>query len=206
MKVVCIIQARLGSERLPNKVLLQVPPDSGVSMLERVIRKCLLATRVDEVVVVTPDVFLARICDLCRVDCYVKKWPERDVLREYVAAATATKADIIVRVTADCPLIEPEIIDGCVEEYLKNNADLIYNTDETMGQVAGEGSDVEVLGANILAFANLSASPTEREHVTGWVRRLCNCRQVNILRTGVRSINTPEDYEWLCDYLKKSGA
>jgi len=202
-KVVAIIQARLGSERLPNKVLLQIPPESGVSMLEMVIRKALLAKTVDEVVVVTPDKELVKICRMCGVRYFVKDFEERDVLREYFEASDDEDADVIVRVTADCPLIRPEIIDDVIGDFLKGFTDISYNTDESTGQLNGEGSDIEAFSPMALVKAHLSAKGDEREHPTLWIRRNMKTRFVPGAPLGLKSVNTYQDYLDICRIISK---
>lgn len=203
MRIVCIIQARLSSERLPGKVLLQIPPESGVSMLEMVIRKCKLAKTVDTVVVVTPDKELGKVCRMLNVNYYVKGWPERDVLREYYEAAKAFCADVVVRVTADCALIQPKVIDEVVEDFLQGGADICYNTDEQSGQLDGDGSDVEIFSSDTLEYAfKNAANQDEHEHVTLFMRRHMRSRKTPSCCLGIRSVNTMEDYQWVCGYIK----
>jgi len=206
-KVVAIIQARLGSERLPNKVLLQIPPESGVSMLEMVIRKALLAKTVDEVVVVTPDKELVKICKMCGVNYFVKSWSERDVLREFYFAAEIFRPDVIVRLTADCPLLRPEEIDRCVNTFKERETiyvDILYNTDESTGQLNGEGSDVEVFWNVSLCLAfQCAEKPEEREHATLWMRNYLRTKFLDSAPLGLKSVNTYQDYLDVCRIISK---
>ena len=173
-------------------------------MLELVIRKCLLATKVDEVVVVTPDKELMKICRMCGVRCYVKTFEGRDVLREYYEAAYAENADLIVRVTADCPLLLPGEIDRCIEVFINSGkVHLAYNTDESTKQLNGEGSDCEVFWYDALVTAHRKATGDEREHVTTYMRRTMQTLFVPGAPLGITSINTREGYQWLCERLKK---
>ena len=201
MKIIAIIQARLGSERLPNKVLLQIPRNSGMSMLELVVRKALLGRSLNDVLVVTPDRFIAVLCNRWRVKAYMPYWKERDVLREFYVAATDLQANVILRLTADCPLLQTAMIDNIVEEYLSNPVDLVYNTDENTGQLNGEGSDVEVMSYDALEKAHNNAKGEAREHVTLWIRQHLTTRFVPCASLGIRSVNTQEDYEWVCAHL-----
>lgn len=170
--IIAIIQARLASTRLPNKVLMEVVP--GISMLEMVIRKVRLAMSLHTMIVTTPDEALcwrAMSWDTL-VHCWREK--ERDVLSECLGAAVKSVANLpyghdrnpaIVRITADCPLIRPEIIDKCVQEFIDRDVDLVYNSFESTG---ADGSDVEVFSMSALLQANKNAS--EREHPTVWMR------------------------------------
>ncbi|HIJ71128.1 MAG TPA: NTP transferase domain-containing protein [Planctomycetes bacterium] len=202
MKVLAIIQARLGSKRFPNKVLAQIPPESGVSMLEMVVRKACLATTVDDVVVVTPDKQIATMCGRWNIRAYMPSWNERDVVREFYEAARAEKADAIVRLTADCPLLQPQEIDRVVREYKAGNYDIVCNTDESTGQLNGEGSDVECFSSFALHLANVFAIRDMREHVTTWMRKyLITYKMTPSPVLGIKSINTLEDYKWVCSYF-----
>jgi len=212
-KVLAIIQARLGSKRFPHKILAQIPPESGVSMLEMVVRKVRLATLVDEVIVVTPDEKVVELCKMWNVQAYLPSWEGRDVTREFYAAWMTecedsarfreVKYPVIVRITADCPLIQPEIIDECIEFYLGHDTELVYNTDESTGQLNGEGSDVEVFSYVALKWAYEKAElPEEREHVTLWMRRHFKALLVPCQELGILSVNTIEDYKKVCEIVK----
>jgi spore coat polysaccharide biosynthesis protein SpsF (cytidylyltransferase family) len=118
MKVVATIQARMGSTRLPGKVLLDW---AGEPMLARVIERIRRAETVDEVVVATT----VRPSDHPIADlCVERNWAccrgsENDVLDRYYQTAVAHQADVVVRITSDCPLIEPAIVDRVVREFLE---------------------------------------------------------------------------------------
>lgn len=201
-KIIAIIQSRLGSTRLPNKALLQIPPESGMSMLEMVVRKCLLATRLDDVAVVTPDRFIDNLASRWNVKSFMPFWNGRDVVREFYEAAKSSEADVVVRITADCALIRPDIIDQCVEKFLENDVDICFNTDESTGQLEGEGSDVECFSFEALKQAYYNAENEEREHVTLYIRKNLKTLFVPIHALGIRSVNTIEDYKFVCDYVR----
>ena len=211
MSTIAIIQARLGSERLPNKVLLQIPPESGVSMLEMVVRKVLLAAMVDDVCVVTPDQKIHDLCARWNIDAFMPDFEGRDVVREYYLAVKTLIIEKhgfpmpynkIVRITADCPLIRPGIIDKCIEAYGDNKVDLVYNTDESTGQLNGEGSDVEVFSYEALKQAFYKAVGEEREHPTLWIRRNMKTLFFPCAPFGIRSVNTREDFNFVCKYVE----
>lgn len=208
MSCTAIIQARLGSERFPLKVLQQIPPESGVSMLEMVVKKVCLATKVDEVVVTTPDRMIAVLCNRWQIPACAWAFKERDVLREYYETARTRNLHfdpeaIIVRVTADCPLISPEIIDYMVKDFLNDPVDITFNTDESTSQLAGEGSDVEVFSYAALEKAHKEAKGEEREHPTLWMRRNLKTRHFYCSELGIRSVNTPEDYAFVCKRVRE---
>lgn len=201
-KIIAIIQARLGSIRLPNKVLLQIPPNSGVSMLEMVVRKAMLATKVNEVCVVTPDLFISKMCSRWGIMAYMPYWKGRDVLREFYFAAQHNNLhfegrDAIVRLTADCPMLDPEIIDKCVEKFLESDVDLVYNSIDETG--FADGQDVEVFNYITLAKALTQAKDEQdREHVTRYIRRNMRCLHAPYGDNSTLSVNTREDYEKIC--------
>ena len=126
MRVVGIVQARVGSTRLPGKVLADV---RGKPMLARVIERLQRAESIDEVVIATtPHERDRPIAELAaRVGCRCCTGDEEDVLARYLTAARESNAGIIVRVTSDCPLIDPAQIDATVSLYFRENADYAAN-------------------------------------------------------------------------------
>lgn len=203
-KVVAIIQARLNSTRLPNKVLLKIPPDSGITCLGRVIERVKSCNLVDEIVLTTPDRELRKIARDYGIACQLY-YGKRDVLREYLSAAAGKeKTDIIVRITGDCPLIDPEIIDQCIDEFLDSDVDLVFNTDEDNSQLNGEGSDVEVFSFDALQQThNRAKTSDDREHVCWWMRRNLRTKMVPMRKMGIKSLNTWEDYQDICKIYEK---
>lgn len=205
MKTVAIIQARLGSQRLPNKVLLEVVP--GISMLEMVVRKAWLATLVHEVIVTSPDF---KICTVTRLFCghtaVYQYSGKRDVVREYWAAATQHNLQDmnlmgpIVRLTADCPLLRPQEIDKCIQAFLDNEVDLVYNT-ECEKDMTGDGLDVEVFSRGALEMAHKYSK--DREHVTSWMRKELKTLFVPAPEFEGCSVDTQEDYERVCEIMRR---
>lgn len=168
MRVVAIIQARMGSTRLPGKVLLDL---AGAPVLARVINRCRRAATLDEVVVATTILGGDdAIVDLCQT----QNWPsfrgsEDDVLDRYYRAAMNSQTDVVVRITADCPLIDPELIDLTVEKFLEGEAcDYASNTLGAM--TYPRGLDVEVFSFTALERAwQEDRNPAWREHVTPYI-------------------------------------
>ena len=165
-KVVAIIQARMGSTRLPGKVLLEL---AGRTMLGRVVRRVRLAGLVDEVVVATTNAPADDpIVDECRrlpVACF--RGSEHDVVERYHRAAAAYRADVVVRITADCPLIDPEVTDHVIRAFLQHRPDYASNT---LHRTYPRGLDTEVFTAAALARACHEASePYQRTHVTPYI-------------------------------------
>ncbi len=166
MRVVAIIQARMGSTRLPGKVLKDL---GGESVLARVVNRTRRATLLDEVVVATSvlpaDDAIARECESLKVACF--RGDEADVLDRYYRAAQKFAADAIVRITADCPLIDPELIDAAIRSSRDQKADYASNA---LVLTYPRGLDVEVFTADALARAWSAAKEEyQREHVTPYL-------------------------------------
>jgi len=125
-RVVAIIQARMSSSRLPGKVLRDI---SGRAMLARVISRTSRATTVSQVLVATTtdssDDPVVAWCDLIGVSC--TRGSLLNVLDRYYQAASQAKADVVVRITGDCPVIAPDLIDDCVNTLLKGSFDFTCN-------------------------------------------------------------------------------
>lgn len=199
-RVVCVVQARMTSTRLPGKILLRL---GNSIVLEHVIRRCRRARRVDEVVVAAPDLpSSAPIETECRrLDVRFVGGPEHDVLERYRLAAEATGADYVVRVTSDCPLLEPSFIDACLMELLASastEAPYDYFSDVEPRRLP-RGLDVEVFSAHALRRAAAEAtSISDREHVTGYLRTSGKFKTGGLQPTGDFSqlrwtLDTPED-------------
>jgi spore coat polysaccharide biosynthesis protein SpsF len=167
-KIVAIIQARVGSTRLPRKVLKNIV---GKPMLWHVIDRVKRATLVDEIVLAATrkeeDKPLLKLAKESGVNSY--EGSENDVLDRYFQAATKFGADAIVRITADCPLIDPEVVDKVVKIFLDGGFDYISNTAKLSYP---DGLDVEVFSCDTLESAwKDSRKLSEREHVTPYIRK-----------------------------------
>jgi spore coat polysaccharide biosynthesis protein SpsF (cytidylyltransferase family) len=167
MSTVAVIQARCGSTRFPRKVLA---PLQGRPMLAHIIDRVSRATLVDRVVVATTD---GRIDDEVATLAHasgagVTRGPEDDVLTRYVMAAREHDADVIVRITADCPLTDPAIVDSIIRARSDDDADYASNVEPP---TFPEGYDCEVFTHACLMRIDQDAKLAyEREHVTVRVR------------------------------------
>ena len=122
-KVVAIVQARMGSSRLSGKVL---KPLGGSTVLESLINRLKNSSTIDQIVIATSiEKRDAKIVELFK-DSNIKvfKGSENDVLSRYIETATQTDADIIVRVTGDCPFTDPKLVDDCVNKIIDSNLDM----------------------------------------------------------------------------------
>jgi spore coat polysaccharide biosynthesis protein SpsF len=166
-RTVAIVQARMGSSRLPGKVLRDI---HGEPMLYRVLNRIQSAIHVDDIVVATTG----RLEDEC-ISKLASTWgfqsfrgSEEDVLDRYYKAARLSGAELIVRITADCPLTAPDLIDHAIEEMLSSHADYVSNS-RPHGTYP-EGLDVEVIRFEALQRAWREAVQiSEREHVTPYI-------------------------------------
>jgi spore coat polysaccharide biosynthesis protein SpsF len=169
-KVIAIIQARMGATRLPGKVLEDIV---GQPMVARVVNRACRAKMLNAVVIATTtqlaDNIIVRLCK--DRGWFFFRGSKEDVLDRYYQAATAFQADVIVRVTSDCPLIEPKIIDKVVSKFLSHYPEVEYASN-TVVRTFPRGLDVEVM-----SFAALERAWQEdrnlswREHVTPYIWR-----------------------------------
>lgn len=166
-KTVAIIQARMGSTRLRKKVLMDIGEEP---MLWHVYDRATCASLLDEVVIATStepgDDAIEAFCEERRIPYH--RGDEADVLDRYYQAATAVDAETVVRLTADCPLLSPPVIDRTVRKYNASDCEYVSNTLE---YTHPDGLDVEVFGADTLETAWREATdPAEREHVTPYMK------------------------------------
>lgn len=170
MKIGVIIQARMGSTRLPGKVLKKI---KGKTVLAHVIERTLQSKEVDEVIIATTvnrrDDAIVEEAILNGV--VVFRGSEDDVLERYYGAATASSLDIIVRVTSDCPLIDPFVIDDLVKVYMKGRYNIATNASADLSKrTYPRGLDVEVFSMKELKLAYVNAEEKyQREHVTPYI-------------------------------------
>lgn len=165
MSVIAIIQARTGSSRLPGKVLMDI---AGTTMLAQVVQRVRRARTIDQVVIATSthasDDEIVREAD--RLGTGIHRGSETDVLDRYLGAARKYGASVVVRVTSDCPLLEPAVIDRVVDA-LRSDVDYASNTHQ---RTYPRGLDVEALFRETLErIASVATSAQAREHVTAYI-------------------------------------
>ncbi|MFZ1322150.1 MAG: glycosyltransferase family protein [Ignavibacteria bacterium] len=199
MKTVAFIAARMGSERLPGKVL---KPLSGIPSLIHIFNILREVKNIDDFAVVTTilkeDDIIEEICNENGVICI--RGSVHDVLDRFRAASEITNADVIVRVTGDDPLMDPEIIDRVITEHRSGDFDYTSNIEE---RTYPRGMDTEVINFGALEKCwRESADKDDHEHVTLYIRR--NPEMFNI--KSVKKHGAPVDDLRLCldteeDYL-----
>lgn len=170
MKTTAIIQARMGSTRLPGKVLKIL---MGKTVLQHVIERVQQVSSIDEIVIATTtlnqDDLIVNEAAKCGVNHF--RGSEEDVLARYYWAAKNSNADIVVRITSDCPLIDPVVTDKIIEFYQKHNYDLVTNAGSDLSQrTYPRGLDTEVFSFDVLETAFYKADKQyQREHVTPYI-------------------------------------
>lgn len=198
MKTVIIVQARMTSTRLPGKVLL---PLAGEPMLVRLLERLRRVQRAHGLVIATTtnatDDAIAALCAQRGVPCH--RGSEHDVLSRYAEAARLHGADAVVRITSDCPLIDPVLIDQLIATFEAGDNDYVSNM---LPPTWPYGMAVEVFSAAALAQAHAEATQAaEREHVTPFIYwhperyRLRNVASPVDLSHHRWTVDTPEDYE-----------
>ena len=199
MRVVAIIQARMGSTRLPGKVLMAL---AGEPILARVVNRTQRAETLHEVVVATT----LRAADNAIADlCVERKWPcfqgsDEDVLDRYYHAAIAHKAEVVVRITSDCPLIEPGIVDQLVREFVDLQPHVDYACNVLPRRTFPRGLDTEVMRFEVLEQAwREDLNLASREHVTPYIHRNPDVFRIHGVMNDVDyshmrwTVDTPED-------------
>lgn len=205
MKTLVSIQARTGSTRLPNKVIL---PLAGAPMLERMIQRVLAATTDFSVIVATSidkeDDPIRELCRAIDVKCF--SGSPTDLLDRHFQAASDVGADVVVRIPSDCPLIDPAIIDRVLGFYSRHADDYDF-VSNVHPPTYPDGNDVEVVPLSVLATAWKEAiHPREREQISPF---FCERRDrfrignvewesgLNYSRTHRWTVDYPEDYEFV---------
>jgi spore coat polysaccharide biosynthesis protein SpsF len=191
MRVVAIIQARMGSSRLPGKVLTDL---GGAPMLTHVVRRLAAARSVSEVVVATTTATAddAVAAAARKLGVGVHRGSETDVLARFLGAAREAAAEAIVRVTADCPLLDAEVVDQVIQA-LTRDVDYASNTHE---RTFPRGLDVEAVHRDVLErLGRLGTSPAAREHVTAFIMEHPQLFQI----AQVRADTDDSDLRWTVD-------
>lgn len=166
MRIVAIVQARMGSTRLPGKVLMDL---NGSTVLARVIIRLRRATLVDRVVIATTDsladVAIVQECQRYGVACF--RGSENDVLDRYYQTARAYDADVVVRITSDCPAIDSDLVDETIQAFRDQYSDYASNV---LPRTYPRGLDTEVFRMGSLERAWAEACELhQREHVTPYL-------------------------------------
>lgn len=202
----CIAQARMSSSRLPNKTLMKL--DKKNTVLDFVINQLLHSKAIDKIVIATTnlkedDIIENHVKNL-KVDCF--RGDPNDVLDRYYQCAKKYSFKTIVRITCDCPLIDPNIVDLVVEKYKNTKCDFATNT---LHRTFPYGTEVEVFSFEALEKSWKNAKkPSEREHVTPFIRdpqnkfRLENIERQNDLSHLRYTIDRIDDLKLVKEIIK----
>lgn len=197
MKVVAIVQARMGSTRMPNKVM---KPIAGVPMIELLLARLARSSEIDQIVLATStdERNTPLIEHVQKLGYTCVRGSENDVLDRYLVAARQAQADVVVRITGDCPLIDPGLVDQAIAQFRMENLDYLSN-----GAPASypDGLDTEVFTLQALERAgHESQDPFEHEHVTPYLRKP-GLFKTGVMRhsedlSGLRwTVDEPADFE-----------
>jgi len=206
--IIAIIQARMGAERLPGKVLMDIV---GRPMLWHVINRIKHSEYINKIIIATTtnkyDEQIEDFCKTYNIDFY--RGSEDDVLDRYYQAAKLWNADIIVRITSDCPLIDSEIIDKVICSYLKNKNNF-NGSSNTIKRTYPRGLDTEVISFSTLERVwNDAKKDYQREHVTIYIYehldqfKMCSVENKENLSSFRWTVDEEKDLEFVRTIYKK---
>ena len=166
MKIGAIVQARMGSTRLPNKVM---KPINGVPMIELLLNRLSHSKELDQIIVATStderNIPLVEHVISCGYKC--EQGDETNVLKRYISAGKKHQIDVIVRITGDCPLVDPELVDECIRRFKIKQVDYFSNISPA---TYPDGLDIEVFTLAALEKVMLETKdPFDQEHVTPYI-------------------------------------
>ncbi len=204
MKIVAIVQARTGSVRLPNKVMKLI---NGIPMIEILLKRLNNSKNINKIVLATSkDIRNKNLINHVQnlgFDC--TQGSELDVLDRYLQAAKQSKADAVVRITGDCPLVDPVLVDECIHNFKEFNVDYYSNT---ISPTFPDGLDIEVFKFGALKkAANESTKFSHREHVTSYIKETDVFSKINHSNNQNLSelrwtVDDPEDFDVISNVFK----
>jgi len=178
INILAIVQARMGSTRLPGKVLMEI---NGKPLIEILLNRLSKSNKIQKIIIATSidknnDPLVEKVN---KIGFEVYRGSEENVLKRYFEAASLFKARAVVRITGDCPIIDPQIVDKVINLYEKNNIDYASNINPP---TYPDGLDVEVFSFESLEEAYLKAkNKEEMEHVTPYLRNNPELKQKNLI-------------------------
>ena len=196
MKIVAIIQARMGSTRLPNKVMKLI---GGIPMIELLLARVAQSKSINQIIVATSfdSKNITLLEHVEKLGYFCERGSEDDVLDRYFNAAKKHNADLVVRITGDCPLLDHDLIDDAIAQFKREGVDYISNASEP---TFPDGLDIEVFSYEALKKAHEDAREIfDREHVTPYLRNsgkfktsvIRNDKDLSSLRW---TVDEPEDF------------
>lgn len=213
MKAVAIIQARMGSRRLPGKVMKTLGGDSVLAQVVKRVRTCSL---LDDIVIATTDSAddMAIVAEAERLGLASFRGSSDDVLARYCGAAHMAAAEIVVRVTSDCPLFDGFLLQQMLVEFnaLQQRWQPCDYLSNSLERTYPRGLDAEIFSRAALEEAAANATEAhEREHVTPYIYhhaekfRLCHFKAAKDLSELRWTLDTPEDYQFLAEVFTRLG-
>ena len=198
MRIIAIVQARMGSTRLPNKVML--PVNVNTPMIGALLSRLNRSKEIDQIILATStdqrnNPLVKYVSELGYI---VFQGSENDVLNRCYEAAKPHNPDIVVRITGDCPLVDSEIVDSVIQKYKSSDVDYVSNTNPP---TYPDGLDVEVFSFSALKTSWKEAETSfEREHVTPYIRESGKFKTANVTNSIDFSserwtVDEPEDYK-----------
>lgn len=197
MKIVALVQARMGSTRLPNKVM---KPIGGIPMIELLLTRLAKSKKIDQIIVATSvdERNIPLVEHVRKLGYTCEQGSENDVLERYAQAAEKHKADVVVRITGDCPLVDPDLVDEVIRQFKATNVDYFSNVSPP---TYPDGLDIEVFTFKALEQTSReTADPFDREHVTPYLRKsgkfktaaMQHSEDLSVLRW---TVDEPADFE-----------
>ena len=177
MKIAAIVQARMGSSRFPGKVMKLI---QDTPMIEILIKRLSKSKLINQIIVATSindeNTPLVNHLESMNIECEIGS--EEDVLSRYYNAAKKNQVDVVVRITGDCPLVDADLVDRCIREFVDKDVSYVSNVSPC---TFPDGLDVEVFSFEALEDAYLkNTHSTEKEHVTPYIINSDNYKKSNI--------------------------
>lgn len=214
-KILCIVQARMTSKRLPGKVLLKI--NKNFNFLEFLVHRLKKSKKISQIVIACSknkkDNKIITVCK--KLDVHYFRGSELNVLSRFYEAAKQYKADVILRITSDCPFTDPKLIDKFLNIFMKSNYDYFSNTKP---RSFPDGLDIEIFNFKTLKQAKKNSnSKSDLEHVTPFMLRskkikkgnfklkknysklritLDNSKDLKLIKEMALSINPKKYFSW----------
>lgn len=208
MKIAAIIQARMGSTRLSGKVMKDL---NGKTVLSHVIERVRQSKLIEDIIIATTIHERDNIIETEAINygSKVYRGSEDDVLSRYYFAAKENNVDTIIRITSDCPLIDPNVIDEIIKFYLKGNYDLVTNAGSDLTQrTYPRGLDTEIFSFEVLENAFINGKESyHREHVTPFIYE--HSKKIYYFKNKVDyskyrwTLDTEEDYKLISEIYNR---
>ena len=194
--ITCILQARMGSTRLPGKTMEKITKDKRV--IDFVVEQLKFSKMIEKIIVAIPDSTEDDVTynHLLSRKIQTYRGSSKNVLDRYYQCAKNIHSSVIVRVTADCPLIDPEIVDKVITKFIKNKFDYVSNTHP---RTFPYGTETEVFSFNALEKTwNETSNDFDREHVTPYFYKNPNKFSIG----NVTQEKNQSNYRWTVDYIE----